>query len=128
MPSYAVLQKPCQEKNTEEDYQFIRVLYSTGTGTILYVHFVQYIYRHGEGGGGWLGERSKVCTRVPREVDSLLVILPLAMKPLFIIPLAVLGTCATLSATTPLARTEKGGACRSGAKAKNNGAVEVAQK
>ena len=35
----------------------------------------------------------------------------------------VLGTCATFSATAPLARTEKGGARRGGAKVKNNGAV-----
>ena len=41
---------------------------------------------------------------------------------------AVLGTCATFSATAPLARTEKGGACRGGAKVKNNDAVEVARK
>ena len=32
----------------------------------------------------------------------------------------VLGTCATFSATAPLARTEKGGARRGGAKVKDN--------
>ena len=41
---------------------------------------------------------------------------------------AVLGTCATFSATSPVAQTEKGGAGCSGAKVKNNGAVAVAQK
>ena len=40
----------------------------------------------------------------------------------------VLGTCATFSATAPLARSEKGGARRSGTKVKNNGAVAVARK
>ena len=40
----------------------------------------------------------------------------------------MLGTCATFSATTPLAQTEKGGARRGSAKAKNNGAVAVARK
>ena len=40
----------------------------------------------------------------------------------FPLPLiAVLGTCATFSATGPLARTEKGGARRGKAKVKNNG-------
>ena len=47
----------------------------------------------------------------------------------FPLPLiAVLGTCATFSATGPLARTEKGGARRGKAKVKNNGAVAVARK
>ena len=41
---------------------------------------------------------------------------------------AVLGTCATFSATAPLARTKKGGTRRGGAKIKNNGAVAVARK
>ena len=36
---------------------------------------------------------------------------------------AVLGTCATFSATAPPARTKTGGARRGGAKVKNNGAV-----
>ena len=40
----------------------------------------------------------------------------------------MLGSCATFSATTPLGRTEKGGAHRGGAKVKNNGAVAVVQK
>ena len=40
----------------------------------------------------------------------------------------VLGTCATFSATAPLARTEKGVARHGGAKAKNNGALAVARK
>ena len=39
-----------------------------------------------------------------------------------------MGTCATFSATAPLARTEKGGARRGGAKVKNNGAVAVVRK
>ena len=39
-----------------------------------------------------------------------------------------MGTCATFSATVPLARTGKGGARRGGAKVKNNGAVAVARK
>ena len=39
-----------------------------------------------------------------------------------------MGTCATFSATVPLARTGKGGARRGGAKVKNNGAVAVVQK
>ena len=42
--------------------------------------------------------------------------------------LTVLGTSATFSATAPLAQTEKGGACRGGAKVKYNGAVAVARK
>ena len=42
--------------------------------------------------------------------------------------LSVLGTCATFSATAPLARTKKGGARRDGAEVKNNGAVAVARK
>ena len=41
---------------------------------------------------------------------------------------ALLGTWATFSATAPLARTEKGGARRGGAKVKNYGAVAVARK
>ena len=41
---------------------------------------------------------------------------------------SVLGTCATFSATAPLAQTEKGGSRRGGAKVKNDGAVAVAQK
>ena len=41
---------------------------------------------------------------------------------------AVLGTCATFSATAPLARTKKGGARRGGANVKNNGAVAGARK
>ena len=40
----------------------------------------------------------------------------------------VLGTCATFSATAPLAQTKKGGARRSGAKVKNDGAVAVVRK
>ena len=40
----------------------------------------------------------------------------------------MLGTCATFSATAKLAQTKKGGARRSGAKVKNNGAVAVARK
>ena len=39
---------------------------------------------------------------------------------------AVLGTCATFSATALPAQTKKGGSCRGGAKVKNNGAVAVA--
>ena len=42
--------------------------------------------------------------------------------------LIVLGTCATFSATAPLARTKKGGARRGGANVKNNSAVAVARK
>ena len=42
--------------------------------------------------------------------------------------LLVLGTCATFSATAPLARTKKGGGRRGGAKVKNNGAATVARK
>ena len=42
--------------------------------------------------------------------------------------LVVLGTCATFSATAPLAQTEKGGSRRGGAKVKNDSAVAVAQK
>ena len=46
---------------------------------------------------------------------------------------SVLGTCATISATAPLARTKKGGAHRGGAhrggaNVKNNGVVAVARK
>ena len=37
----------------------------------------------------------------------------------------VMGTCATFSATAPLARTKKGGARCGGACVKNNGAVAV---
>ena len=37
--------------------------------------------------------------------------------------ISVLGTCTTFSATAPLVQTEKGGACRGGTKAKNNGTV-----
>ena len=37
--------------------------------------------------------------------------------------ISVLGTCTTFSATAPLARTEKGGACCGGTKAKKNGAI-----
>ena len=40
----------------------------------------------------------------------------------------MLGTCATFSATAPLARTKKGGGRRGGAKVKNNGAAAVARK
>ena len=39
-----------------------------------------------------------------------------------IIYFTVLGTCATFSATAPLARTRKGGARRGGSKVKKNGA------
>ena len=41
---------------------------------------------------------------------------------------AVLGTCATIRATAPLARNKKGGARRGGANVKNNGAVAGARK
>ena len=41
--------------------------------------------------------------------------------------LTVLGTCATFSATAPLAQTEKGGARLGGTKVKNYGAVAVAR-
>ena len=40
----------------------------------------------------------------------------------------MLGTCATFSATAPLAQTKKGGAYRGGANLKNNGVVAVAWK
>ena len=40
----------------------------------------------------------------------------------------MLGNCATFSVTEPLVRTEKGGACRGAAKAKNNGEVAVREK
>ena len=39
----------------------------------------------------------------------------------------MLDTCATLSATAPLARTEKDGARRGGAEVKNNSEVAVAR-
>ena len=41
---------------------------------------------------------------------------------------SVLGTCATFSATAPLAQTEKGAARRGGAEVKKNVAVAVARK
>ena len=40
----------------------------------------------------------------------------------------MLGTCATVSAIVPLARTKKGGARCGSAKVKENGAVAVAQR
>ena len=46
----------------------------------------------------------------------------------FVCPESSAGHLATFSATTPQARTEKGGARHGGAKVKNNGAVAVARK